>query len=109
MALFVRYEPQIDQPIEKLERQAKMHRIRFYVYTIAAIGIIVSMGIVVQMMMDAISKIQMENGVHLLVLFGVLSLINFFLIIFLWFITESSYYKMMQQFTELWMLLKNKI
>ena len=99
---------QIEITAEQLRKSRRLSNLAFHVYKYASLLVIGVMGYIVSLMFEGISDIQMENGVHLLVLFGIFSMINFFLLFFLWMTNESSYYRNEQQWAELWLYLKGE-
>jgi len=103
-----KYVNQIDRPVKHIYGEIKKNRYISIAYTIAALSILGIMSYVVSLIFNGVGALQLDNGVHLLVLFGIFGLINFFFLMFLWFISESSYYREEQQWAELWLYLKGE-
>jgi heme/copper-type cytochrome/quinol oxidase subunit 2 len=99
-----------DLSIEELKKKASKYKSIFYAYVIFAIVISVITGMLTLQSMDGLNKNQEALGTtnYFLILNTVLISVVFFLLIFLWFISESSYYKMLEQFSDLMIYLKQK-
>ena len=99
-----------DLSIEELKKKSSKYKSIFYSYVIFAIAIGVISGVLTIQSMDGINRNQETLGTtnYLLLLNSILVSVIFFLVIFLWFINESAYYKMLEQFSDLMIYLKQK-
>ena len=96
-----------EMSVDELEKKSKKYRSIFYAYVTAAIGIAVISGFYgLQSIYNVMT--QTEGTTFLLLLIAVLCALNFFMLYFLWFINESSYYKMLEQFSDLMIYLKQR-
>ena len=96
-----------EKSIEELQKDSKKYRSTFYAYIMAALGIAVISGFYgLQSIYNVMT--QTEGATFLLLLIAVLCALNFFMLYFVWFINESSYYKMLEQFSDLMVYLKQK-
>lgn len=92
--------------IEELEKKSKIYRFVFYSYVGAAIFIGFINGI---FGLQSLNNVMAMEGESLLLgLCLVLISINTLLIIFLWFINETNYYKMMQLSMDMMVYFKKK-
>lgn len=99
----------IDLPVEKLNQNSFYFKILFMAYAMAALIVMTVGGYTSWNVLGNIMTISTDNkGVQFLLILGVFNILNFFMLFFLWLISESSYYKMMQQFTEMWLYFKKK-
>ena len=99
-----------DLSVDELKKKSKGYRVVFYIYVIIAIFIggvngftsIVSVN-------NVMGSMDVLGGTNFLLLLNVV-LVSFlvFFVIFLWLISESSYYKMQEQFCDLMVYLKQK-
>jgi hypothetical protein len=99
-----------DLSIEELKKKSSKYRSTFYVYLIMAIVLSVITGTLTLQSMNGVNSNQEALGTtnYFLILNTVLISVIFFLVIFLWLISESSYYKMLEQFADLMIYLKQK-
>jgi hypothetical protein len=94
--------------IDELKNKSKTYRRTFYMYLIAALIIAAVSGMYGLPSINNVMNYQKDGTIFLLLLLAVLVCLNFLMLIFLWFISESSYYKMLEQFSDLMIYLKQK-
>jgi hypothetical protein len=97
-----------DYTHEALEKRSKMHKFMFWFYSIGAIATAILGGYTLIPLLNNLMALNTDGSSKLILLFGLFSVINFFLLLWVWMTNESSYYKMEQEFTELMMYLKEK-
>jgi hypothetical protein len=97
-----------DYTIEELEKKAFYHKALFYGYALAGIAVMVIGSYTIYNIFDSLMAINTEGSSKLLLLLGMFGIINFFLLFWVWLTSESSYYKMEQEFTELMVYLRSK-
>lgn len=94
--------------IDELKKKSRNFRVIFLGYVIAAIGIgFINSYFSLQSLNNLNSITDFDLYIHLLI--TILICIVFLLIFFLWFISESSYYKMLQLNADMLIYLKNKL
>lgn len=89
-----------DHTIEELDKEANRSWFIYWGYVIASLVIAVVGGLTVNDIIGEMLSITTDNGMKLLLIFGSMSILNFFLLLFIWLTNESSYYKMLQLFHE---------
>jgi len=94
-------------PITELKKMSKRYRMLFYFYVVGAILISIINGFVGAGSLMNVMTIQDSSLVPLLTL--TLLAVNTFLVMFLWMVTESSYYKMIEQNIDIIIYLKTKM
>jgi hypothetical protein len=97
-----------DYTIEELEKKAVYHKALFYGYAVAGIIVMLVGSYTIYGIFDSLMAINTEGSSKLLLLLGMFGIINFFLLFWVWLTSESSYYKMEQEFTELMVYLRSK-
>lgn len=95
-----------DFTIEELQKRGRGFYYLFVVYAIIS-GLIAGVGgyygyDIIQIVLS----MELTGGTLLLVLFSFFGFLNFFLLLFVWTTNESSYYRMLEQFTVLFRYLK---
>lgn len=96
-----------EMSIEELQKKSKKYKSTFYAYLVAALGIAFISGFFGLQSMNNVMS-QTDGTLFLLLLVAVLCSLNYLMLIFLWSINESSYYKMLEQFSDLMIYLKQK-
>jgi hypothetical protein len=94
--------------IDELKKKSKGFRATFYCYIMVALGIAFISGFYGLQSINNVMRHQADGTLFLLLLVAVLCCLNFLMLIFMWFINESSYYKMLEQFSDLIIYLKQK-
>ena len=94
--------------VDELKKKSRNYSSRFWGYVIAAIGIGFINGFFGIQSLNNVMALQHDTSLFYFLLMLSLTSIMIFLILFLWFISESSYYKMLEQFSDLMIYLKQK-
>lgn len=94
--------------VGELDRKALSYKILFYIYGIIAVASVIIGAFVLNDLLDFVIGISDSPSMTALLLFSFISLVNFFLLFFIWFTNESGYYRNQQMLVEIMMLLKGK-
>jgi len=99
-----------DMSIEQLKKRSSNHKSMYYAYVIFAIVISMICGTLAVQSLDGLNANQktLTGTNYLLLLDTILISVMVFLMIFLWFIIESSYYKMLECFEDMMVYLKER-
>ena len=99
-----------DMTIDELKKKSSKYKSIFYAYLVMMLVIGAISGTLTLQSMDGINKNQETLGItnYLLLLNSILIAVTIFFLIFLWFVNESSYYKMLEQFSDLMIYLKQR-
>ena len=93
--------------IAELKKKSRNYRIVFWVYVIMAliIGFITSL-----FSIPSLNNVMGMSGEYsFILLLLVLLSVNILFVVFLWFVSESSYYKMLQLNADMMIFLKGKL
>ena len=99
-----------DMSVDELKKKSKYYKIIFYFYFVAAIVVIGVNGFSSMVSVNNVmSNMDALGGTNFLLLLNVV-LVSFLVlfVIFLWLVSESSYYKMLECFSDLMVYLKQK-
>jgi hypothetical protein len=98
-----------EMTINNLKKVRKYTHIVFIFYLLLEIAMIIISGYLAYVTMPMIMNISENTVITLLLLFGALNLMNFFMIFMVWFCCESSYYKMLQLHMDQMIFLKRRL
>jgi hypothetical protein len=98
-----------EETVDKLMKSRKNYKMVFYVYLIFECIMVMIAGVIGTQMVDAVLNYTDSTLFTMLLLFGVMNILNFFMLFVIWFCCESSYYKMMQCFSDQMIFLKKKL
>jgi hypothetical protein len=102
----MKYKRIYDLSIAELKKKSKRFTFTFYAYLIA--GLIVSSVMAISGL-QSINNVMQYTGENFLLLFvAIICSMNFLFVICLWMFNESSYYRMLEQFFDLMVYLKQK-
>jgi len=95
--------------ISLLEKNRRNLQIVFFMYVFLEVVFIIMGGVIGSDMISTITGMSNSTILTCLLLFGVLNIINFFMIFVVWFCCESNYYKMLLCFNDTMIYLKKKL
>jgi len=91
---------------EKLQEKIRYAKLMFYLYAFVALAAIIFGGYITSDLANVLLSLDVSSGTFVMMAFGLFSVLNFFLIMFLWLSNESGYYKNMQLLYEIILYLR---
>lgn len=97
-----------DKTYSDLEKNIWFSKLLFLCYGVIALIVVVVASNVLYELFNKITTLDVTPSIMMLLLFGLFSVLNFFLLMFIWLTSESSYYKNVQMFNEILLVLKER-
>ena len=94
--------------IIELKKRAKLYKIIFYGYVIVAVLVGMVNGYFSLQSLENVKSVT-DQDLYIHILSMIFLCVTVLLIIFLWFVSESSYYKMLEQNADIMIYLKSKL
>lgn len=96
-------------PSDKLQKYLKQCRYTFYIYIFMEVLFVIIAGWQGASLIQTVSDVSDSPIITMLLLFGVINIMNMFMIFVVWFCMESSYYKMLENQMDLMLYLRTKM
>src|SRR4030042_3346245 len=96
-------------PSDKLQKYLKQFRYTFYIYIFMEVLFVIIAGWQGASLIQTVSDVSDSPIITMLLLFGVINIMNMFMIFVVWFCMESSYYKMLENQMDLMLYLRTKM
>lgn len=97
-----------DKTYDDLEKNIWFSKLLFICYGVAGLVVVVIAANVSSGIFMKVISLDTTASTTMLLLFGLFGVVNFFLLMFIWFTSESSYYKNVQMFNEILLVLKER-
>ena len=93
--------------IIELQRKSKQYNMMFTIYLVLLVFISIIAGVTTYDLLSNVDNFTTATG-KLIYLITIIGIVNFFLMFFLWFVIESSYYKMLNLFNDTILYIKER-